>query len=92
MTPKQNNETRYTGLAISPGVVLAKVCLFKQKKHNTMPSYEVSGRGIDREKARLLKARDVVIQRLDELTSTVTDRIGPAEAGISNSHTPGSSS
>ncbi|MDP7288897.1 MAG: phosphoenolpyruvate--protein phosphotransferase [Phycisphaerae bacterium] len=82
MTPKQNNETRYTGLAISPGVVLAKVCLFKQKKHNTMPSYEVSGRGIDREKARLLKARDVVIQRLDELTSTVTDRIGPAEAGI----------
>jgi phosphoenolpyruvate-protein phosphotransferase (PTS system enzyme I) len=82
MIAKQNNETRYTGLAISPGVVLAKVCLFKQKKHNTMPSYEVSGLGIDREKARLLKALGIVIQRLEELTETVTKRIGPAEAGI----------
>jgi len=82
MTVRQNNETRYKGLAISPGVVLAKVCLFKQKKHNTMPSYEVSGRGIDREKARLLKAREAVVKRLEDLTETVTERIGPAEAGI----------
>ncbi|MDP6636055.1 MAG: phosphoenolpyruvate--protein phosphotransferase [Phycisphaerae bacterium] len=82
MSAKQNNETRYTGLPISPGVVLAKVCLFKQSMHNTMPSYEVSGKGVEREKSRLAKAREIVVTRLEDLTGTVTDRIGPAEAGI----------
>ncbi|MBL7219626.1 MAG: phosphoenolpyruvate--protein phosphotransferase [Phycisphaerae bacterium] len=82
MTAKQNSETRFAGLPISPGVVLAKVCLFKQSRHNALPSYEVSGKGVDREKARLRKAREIVIERLDNLKSTVTERIGPAEAEI----------
>ena len=82
MTARQNKEMRFTGLPISPGVVLAGVCLFKQSRHNTMPSYEVSGKGVDREKARICKAREIVVERLENLTATVTDRIGPAEAGI----------
>jgi len=82
MTPLQNNEVRYTGLAISPGVVLARVCLFKQSRHNTTPTYEVSGEGIDREKARLSKAREIVIEKLEDLKDAVTEKIGPAEAGI----------
>ena len=82
MTARQNNEMRFAGLPISPGVVLAGVCLFKQSRHNTMPSYEVSGKGVDREKARICKAREIVVERLENLTATVTDRIGPAEAGI----------
>jgi phosphoenolpyruvate-protein phosphotransferase (PTS system enzyme I) len=82
MTAKQNNEIRFTGLAISPGVVLGRVCLFKQSRHNTLPSYEVSGAGVGREKDRLCKALEIVVERLENLTATVTDRIGPAEAGI----------
>ncbi|MCP4378627.1 MAG: phosphoenolpyruvate--protein phosphotransferase, partial [bacterium] len=82
MTAKQNNEIRFTGLAISPGVVLARVCLFKQNRHNALPAYEVSGKGIDREKIRIRKAREIVIERLDGLKATVTERIGPAEAEI----------
>ena len=82
MSARQDSETRFTGLGISPGVVLAKVCLFKQSRHNTLPSYEVSGKGVDREKARLRKAREIVIERLENLKATVTDRIGPAEAEI----------
>jgi len=82
MTPRLSSEIRFTGLGISPGVVLAKVCLFKQSRHNTMPSYEVSGKGIDREKDRLCKAREIVIERLENLKATVADRIGPAEAEI----------
>ncbi|MDP6543598.1 MAG: phosphoenolpyruvate--protein phosphotransferase [Phycisphaerae bacterium] len=82
MTPLQNSEIRFTGLPISPGVVLAGVCLFRQSRHNALPSYEVTGKSIDREKTRLAKAREIVVERLENLTSTVTDRIGPAEAGI----------
>jgi phosphoenolpyruvate-protein phosphotransferase (PTS system enzyme I) len=82
MTAKKNSETRFTGLAISPGVVLARVCLFKQSRHNALPAYEVSGKGIEREKTRIRKAREIVIERLENLKTTVTDRIGPAEAGI----------
>ncbi|MBC8373900.1 MAG: phosphoenolpyruvate--protein phosphotransferase, partial [Planctomycetes bacterium] len=66
----------------SPGVVLAGVCLFKQSKHNTLPSYEVSGKGIDREKTRIRKACEIVVERLENLKATVTERIGPAEAEI----------
>jgi len=82
MNARQDSEIRFTGLPISPGVVLARICLFKQSRHNTLPSYEVSGKGIDREKDRLCKAREIAVERLDNLKSTVTDRIGPAEAEI----------
>ena len=82
MTARQNNEMRFAGLPISPGVVLAGVCLFKQSKHNTLPSYEVSGKGIDREKTRIRKACEIVVERLENLKATVTERIGPAEAEI----------
>jgi phosphotransferase system enzyme I (PtsI) len=82
MTARQNSEIRFTGLPISPGVVLARVCLFNQHRHNTLPSYEVSGEGIDREKDRLCEARKIVVELLENLQNKVADRIGPAEAGI----------
>ena len=82
MSGSPKNEIRLSGLAISPGVVLGRVCMFKQNKHNALPTYEVSGKGVDREKERLNQARDLVIERLDSLTATVADRIGRAEAEI----------
>ena len=44
--------------------------------------YYEKEKGIDREKARLCKAREIVVERLDNLKATVTERIGPAEAEI----------
>jgi len=82
MTVMQDNEQRFTGLAISPGLAVAPICLFRQSRHNVLPSYEVHGKGIDREKTRLQKAREIVVERLEGLRSTVTDRIGAAEAEI----------
>ena len=82
MSDGRNNEIRFNGLAISPGLVLARICLFKQSRHNTLPSYEVSGKGVDREKARVGRAREIVVERLENLKGTVADRIGPAEAEI----------
>lgn len=82
MIAEQGKEKRLTGAAISGGIALARVCLFRQSRHNALPSYSVRGEGVARELARLRQATDVVTDRLDSLTSEVAERIGKAEAGI----------
>ena len=82
MSQEARSEKRFTGLPISPGVALAPVCLFRQTRHNVMASYPVQGKDIDRERSRLEQARQVALDRLDGLRSTVAERIGTAEAEI----------
>jgi len=82
MILERNKETRFAGLPISPGVVVAPVCLFRQSRHNELPAHEVSQEGPDRERQRLKQALQTVTDRLEGLQKTVAERIGEAEAGI----------
>ena len=82
MILERNKETRFKGLPISPGVVVARVCLFRQNRHNELPAYEVSQEGPDRERQRLKQALQTVTGRLEGLRKTVAERIGEAEAEI----------
>jgi phosphotransferase system enzyme I (PtsI) len=82
MTVDINSETRFTGLPISGGLVVARVCLFRQSHHNDLPPGEVSDKSPDQERERLQRATDVVVERLESLREKVAQRIGPAEAEI----------
>lgn len=61
---------------------MAKVCLFNEKRHSSLPLYRVSGDGVVRETGRVRQAIRVVTDQLDAVLKDVTDRIGPAEAQI----------
>ncbi len=75
-------ETRFTGLPISSGVVLGRVCLFNENRHGNLTMYKVAGDGITREKNRLRQAISVATDQLAVLVEKVAERIGPAEAQI----------
>jgi len=75
-------ETRLTGLPVSGGIALAKVCLFNETRHNNLPMYKVGGEGAEREAARLQRAIGLATHRLEGLIHSVTERIGPAEGQI----------
>ena len=82
MASGPGEEMRFTGLPVSPGVVVARVCLFQQERHTGVPTGAVGGRGPDRERARLDRAMAAVVERLEGLRQTVAVRLGPAEAEI----------
>ena len=82
MQLNKDGETRFKGLPISPGVILGRVCLYNDSRHEKLPVYTVSDRGFAREKARLDSAIESVLAKLDRLVETVSTRIGKAEAEI----------
>ena len=65
MTPGPGEETRFTGLPISPGVVVARVCLFQQERHEVVDSDALGNQGPDRERGRLDSAIAAAIERLE---------------------------
>ncbi len=77
-----NVETRFKGLPLSGGVVLAKVCLFNERRHQNIPVRAVSRKETDQEKERVEKAVALVRGRLDALVESVKAKVGPAEAEI----------
>ena len=82
MSARIDNETRFHGLPISPGVTVARVCLFRQARHETIPQYTVSGKAKEEEKKRLNEAVEAVLNRLEGLHDVVQQRVGAAEAEI----------
>lgn len=83
MAKAPTNERRYQGLAVSPGVALARVCLFRDAgRHQDLPVYHVDGEGKAQERARLERALAIVHGRLKALQNVVAGRIGAAEAEI----------
>jgi len=82
MTGRLNSETRFRGLAVSPGMVVARVCLFRQVLHENVPDYHVAGEAKDEEKQRLQEAVKAVAGRLEGLQEVVRQRVGKAEAEI----------
>jgi len=75
-------EIRFSGLPISGGIALARVCLFKEGRHSNLPYYHVVGEGAELEKGRVQQAIKAAGARLDIVIQNVIDRIGPAEGQI----------
>ena len=76
------NEVKLKGLPLSPGLAIARVCLFNEHRHSNLPIYKVPGSGVELEVRRVEKAIELGGVKLDELRSQVAERIGPAEAEI----------
>ncbi len=79
---KLNTELRFKGLPLSGGVAYAKVCLFNEKRHQSVPAQIVHSREVEREKSRLRKAVRLVKERLNDLIASVKSKVGAAEAEI----------
>lgn len=77
-----NTETRFKGLPLSVGVVVAKVCLFNERRHQNLPVREVTLKDTDQEKERVEKAVVLVRERLEELVENVKVKVGSTEAEI----------
>lgn len=82
MELQANAETRFDGIPLSPGIVVAPVCLFSQSTHEELPAYTPSDRGFNREKARVERAVSAVVDQLHELGEKVLEKVGDAESQI----------
>ena len=67
---------------MSGGVVYAKVCLFNESRHRSIPLHKVGDREVGREKERVRKAIHIVRGKLDLLIRDVRAKVGAAEAEI----------
>lgn len=75
-------ETRFQGIAVSPGVVCAKICLFNENRHANLAIYHIGPDKQNREKRRFERALLLAVQQLEALHKDVSSRIGAAEAAI----------
>ena len=82
MSNAGNCEIRLRGVPISPGVALARVCLFNDARHNRLTPVLVADHEIEGEIARLDRAVEQAGARLAEIQGRVAREIGPAEAEI----------
>jgi phosphoenolpyruvate-protein phosphotransferase (PTS system enzyme I) len=82
MNTNVQQEVKIKGRPLSPGLAIARVCMFNEKRHSNLPIYKVKGSGIDLEIARVKRAVEIAGNRLEELRSQVAERIGKAEAEI----------
>ena len=79
---ENRNEIVLKGLPISPGVAFGRVCLFNEGRHNNLPSYQIKGKGIEKEKDRFFHAVKQAQLRLDKTIQSIRTRLGDAEAEI----------
>ncbi len=77
-----NTETRFSGLAICPGVAVGRVCLFNERRHVNLPLHKVRGEDKAGETRRLEEAVAAVTTQLGALVQDVVERVGPVEAEI----------
>lgn len=82
MKKDAKSEIRLKGLPMSPGISIARVCMFNEKRHSNLPVYKVQGSGIELEIARVRRAVEIAGSKLDDLQEQVRERIGKAEAEI----------
>jgi phosphotransferase system enzyme I (PtsI) len=75
-------ETRLQGIPVSPGLALARVCKFNERRHSNLPQYHVEGEGVERESERFRRGRDLAAAQLESLRERVARRLGQAEAEI----------
>lgn len=76
------DEVRLKGVPISPGVAVAKACLFNEARHNRLTAVLVAEHEIEGEIARLQRAIADASARLAGIRDRVAREVGPAEAEI----------
>ncbi|MFW6169144.1 MAG: phosphoenolpyruvate--protein phosphotransferase [Planctomycetota bacterium] len=76
------SETRLSGLPISGGVAVGRVCRFNEHRHRNFAVYRVSADEVQGEIERVRRAVALAIEEIDGLIETVSARIGAAEAKI----------
>ncbi|OGV64184.1 MAG: phosphoenolpyruvate--protein phosphotransferase [Lentisphaerae bacterium RIFOXYA12_FULL_48_11] len=82
MNKSLQKELKIKGLPLSPGLAIAKVCMFNERRHSNLPMYKVRGEGIELEIGRVERAIEIAGNKLDEIKKQVAERIGNAEAEI----------
>ncbi len=78
----ETTEKRLSGLPLSEGCAVSRVCLFNDGRHSNLPMYRVDGSGTDREKERVRRAISIAAERLETVREKVEKKIGKPEAEI----------
>lgn len=79
---RSGTEIRLKGLAVSPGIAVARVCLFNESRHNVITPSLVDDGDVEHQVSRLLEAVAKAADRLDDLRGKVEREVGAAEAEI----------
>ena len=82
MKERLETERRLKGVAISPGIAHARVCLFDEGRHGFVGKERIADGAQDGEVKRLDAARHAVVRQLEQLRTRVEARIGKAEGEI----------
>ena len=69
-------------MPLSPGVAVARVCLFNERRHVSLPVSNVTDKEVRSEGDRFRKALSLVREKLAQLIKEVEERVGKAEAEI----------
>ncbi len=75
-------EIALKGIPISPGVAIARVCLFNDSRHSRIVPGKVSPEEKEQETARLREAFAVASERLGDIQQRVSSEVGQAEGEI----------
>ena len=82
MSKEAESERRYTGLGVSDGIAVARVCFFREERLKNVPIFTVSAAEVDREIVRFGEAVREAAEKLDAHREAVAGRVGPEEAEI----------
>ncbi len=77
-----DKETRFKGVPLSPGAAMARVCLFNEKRHMSLPVADITDKEVRSEGDRFRQALTTVREKLSLLAKEVEERVGRAEAEI----------
>ncbi len=70
------------GVALSGGIAVARVCRFNEHRHSNLDLFKVKGEGVEKELARVRRAVELAVARLDVVRREAVAKVGPAEAEI----------
>ena len=59
MKTNKQQEVKVKGIPLSPGLAIARVCMFNEQRHSNLPIYKVKGTGVDLEIARVKRAIEI---------------------------------
>ena len=82
MKIEYRKESRFKGIAVSPGVACGKTCLFNENRHAGLAVYYDGDYDSSREKVRVERAFRLAAAQLETLRRDVAHRIGEAEGKI----------
>lgn len=82
MEGSEEKEARFSGLAVSDGVVMARAFVMTPRPHKSVPFYRVPPDQLAVEEARLSLAMQRASLELGELMQAVAERVGAAQAKI----------